>query len=506
MVQFFRKLSLTHGWIKTSLISVFLIWMIANLVGTLNDQSLNPWGLTSALVKFGLILAILALIIFKTRLWKLIKEHQNIFIAILIFLALVWQIVVIKSTSAPIGWDVGSIHGSLFDPKSASIYLSQNPNNTFLFFFQYLILKYFNASPTWLNVNFINLICFDLSLLINVFSVRLLKKDAVKPLIIIQAVLMFSFIQIIVPYSDVMVLPFVSLIILGFAILKKTKTNTAKISGLLTFSLASLTAYLMKPSAIIVTIAILIGFFLQFLQIKFTKKNVLTYGLSLFIFLAIFIIGVKSFNTFTYHNDFVIIQKDKGQPVNHFISMGITGTGGWSAEQGRVTYTILKTTRERSSYSNKIIKKRLKEQGIFGMIQFFIAKNYSNTSDGSFGWYRGDGPYTDTSKPTKNLMQNIYYQNGKYYNDYKLIVQVLWILLLSLIILGIGYLSEFSQILRLGALGGLTFLLIFEGGRSRYLIQFLPMFLMLATLSFGSAKIMIKNINATIKSTLNKAQ
>ncbi|KRM92353.1 integral membrane protein [Fructilactobacillus florum DSM 22689 = JCM 16035] len=331
----------------------------------------------------------------------------------------------------------------------------------------------------------------------------LLKRNAVKPLIIIQATLMFSFIQIIVPYSDVMVMPFVSLIIWGTAMMKQAQTNPTKLIGLLTFSLSSLAAYLMKPSAIILTIAILIGISLHFLQVKFTKKNVLAYGLSLLVFLLIFVCGIKSFNNFTYHNDVVKIKHDQGQPANHFIAMGITGNGAWSPEQVNTT-NRMKTTKERSDYSNHIIKKQLKKQGIFGMIQFFIAKNYSNTSDGTFGWYRGDGPYTDVNKPTKNLIQDIYYQNGKYYKDYSFVAQIFWILLISLIIFGIGYLSEFSQMLRLSILGGLTFLLIFEGGRSRYLIQFLPIFLTLAVLSFDSAKIMIKNIASTIKLTLQK--
>lgn len=75
---------------------------------------------------------------------------------------------------------------------------------------------------------------------------------------------MFSFIQIIVPYSDVMVMPFVSLIIWGTAMMKQAQTNPTKLIGLLTFSLSSLAAYLMKPSAIILTIAILIGISLHF--------------------------------------------------------------------------------------------------------------------------------------------------------------------------------------------------------------------------------------------------
>lgn len=169
MNKFLDKASLTTGWIKTALVSVFSIWMIAVLFGTLNDENLNPWGLTAALIKLGLLLAIVVLIVFKTRLWELIKSKQKILIIALVTAAVAWQLIVVLNASTSIGWDVWSVHTSLSDSKLATLYLSENPNNTFLFFFQYLILKTFNLSHTWLNVNFINLICLDLSLIINVF-------------------------------------------------------------------------------------------------------------------------------------------------------------------------------------------------------------------------------------------------------------------------------------------------------------------------------------------------
>ncbi|WP_081780100.1 hypothetical protein [Ligilactobacillus apodemi] len=44
------------------------------------------------------------------------------------------------------------------------------------------------------------------------------------------------------------------------------------------------------------------------------------------------------------------------------------------------------------------------------------------------------------------------------------------------------------QMLKLTLIGGFLYLLLFEGGRSRYMIQFLPSLLILATLSADNAK------------------
>ncbi|MCT7719875.1 MAG: hypothetical protein N5847_01815, partial [Lactobacillus crispatus] len=54
------------------------------------------------------------------------------------------------------------------------------------------------------------------------------------------------------------------------------------------------------------------------------------------------------------------------------------------------------------------------------------------------------------------------------------------------------------QTLRMALVGGFIFLLLFEGGRSRYLVQFLPIILILTALSADTAKYNLDKILTAI--------
>lgn len=72
--------------------------------------------------------------------------------------------------------------------------------------------------------------------------------------------------------------------------------------------------------------------------------------------------------------------------------------------------------------------------------------------------------------------------------------QLWWITLLVIIALGFGPRRQLLQLLRLAMIGGFIFLLLFEGGRSRYLIQYLPCLLLLGVFSFERAVVNIRRV------------
>jgi hypothetical protein len=69
---------------------------------------------------------------------------------------------------------------------------------------------------------------------------------------------------------------------------------------------------------------------------------------------------------------------------------------------------------------------------------------------------------------------------------------------LGILLLGFRQQDFLENTLRLGIIGGFIFLLLFEGGRSRYMIQFLPMILIMTIMTFNTSILKIKNIIATI--------
>ena len=61
-----------------------------------------------------------------------------------------------------------------------------------------------------------------------------------------------------------------------------------------------------------------------------------------------------------------------------------------------------------------------------------------------------------------------------------LIRQIIWLIMIIGMIKATRFSFESNDFLLLALLGGLAFLMIFEGGKSRYLIQFIPQILLLA--------------------------
>lgn len=486
-----RYLPISEKWFRIFFICIFGIWMFLILGGALNDINLSPWGLTGGILKLVLVISLLFLMNTKLHFFAFFYRTKFVWIILLIIFAFIWQLNMVFSLSAPVGWDVGSVFYSLSDSNLATKYLSYNPNNGFLFFLQLAFLKVLRLSPTWITIDLINLGLFDLSLLLNVFTVRVCDKRGLYPILILQSVLMFFFVQIIMPYSDVMVLPFVSLLMLGISLVLKSEHTYV---GSLLFAIGSLCAYLMKPSALIPALIFILFLLLRFMML-FVNKNISRRKLKailvpLMLFSFIFVSGVNMFKKFEYSNNIVLIKKGEEEPVSHFIAIGITDKGMWNSEQNAATRSM-HSKKERDDYSKKVIKKRLSQLHFFGFVQFLINKNYGNTSDGTFGWFRGDGPYI--SRPAINFWQKIYYDTGMYYHDYQFLYQTLWIFSILLLLFGISSVTDFTQLLRIAILGGLAFLLVFEGGRSRYLIQFLPLILILNALTFRSTIKIAKN-------------
>ena len=151
---------------------------------------------------------------------------------------------------------------------------------------------------------------------------------------------------------------------------------------------------------------------------------------------------------------------------------------------------------DKIAYSKKMICKRLKQRGFLGYISFLIRKQGYNTADGTFGWL-GEGTFIFTKTPASNWKwwaQTFTYPDGKNVSVFRFISQLIWIFLVGILFFGWKYHDLVSDGLRLSLIGGFLFLLIFEGGRSRYLIQFLPSIMILVPIVWQSSKETITKI------------
>ncbi|ETO40998.1 integral membrane protein [Fructilactobacillus florum 8D] len=466
----------------------FVIWTGLIFLGALNDTNFNPVGLTSLILTSLGTGFIFGFVIWRFQLGALIKRYRWFLTVVAVGIALIWQLLVVTQVSAPIGFSAGELQRSLLNPAVGQHLLARNPSNFFPTYLQHWLLVQFHLAPSWVNLNLINLSFFDFSLLLNLINVFLLNRSALMPLIWVQSGLMVTMIQVIVPGADIMVLPFVSLLMLGFVINRTLgrdgRLNGWQLLGTLGFSLGALGTWLLKPSALVLLVAIA-GWSLMKFWTSSKKWSVIKTGLFKgLVFLLIVTSGGVVANQVKQHNDFIQITDQQELPLSHSLALGLTAPGGSNVNQTK-KMRQLATKSERNKYAEKIIFHQLRNYGMVGLGQYFVTKNYHNTSDGTFGWYRGDHPYI--SKRPQHKLQQLYYRTGTHFHDYQFLAQLFWVACLGLLILGFRVTGSTVQVLRLAWMLGLTVLLLFEGGRSRLLIQFLPELLLLLGLTYQAA-------------------
>lgn len=112
-------------------------------------------------------------------------------------------------------------------------------------------------------------------------------------------------------------------------------------------------------------------------------------------------------------------------------------------------------------------------------------------------------------------MQDLLLSNVPAHGIYMTIMQVIYVI----VILGIALFivtqyrrrndlieAAIPAWLTLSILGGYTFLLLFEGGRSRYLIQYLPLMLMASALGWEALRKRIRNSTLLSMDTIQTQQ
>lgn len=190
------------------------------------------------------------------------------------------------------------------------------------------------------------------------------------------------------------------------------------------------------------------------------------------------------------------IDSSKTMPANHFVAMGMTGTGGFNANDVSVNKKI-KNPQKRKEYNNNLIKQRLGKFGVAGYTKFLILKQVNDTSDAGFGWGMDAGqgylmPFGEKNK-IQGFTRKIFLNKNNTsvdinWNGGKIISQIIWSIVLAAVIYAVTKFKNGYLILKLTILGSFIFLLLFEGGRSRYLIQFLPYIFTLAGIGISKWK------------------
>ncbi|WP_125713392.1 TIGR03766 family XrtG-associated glycosyltransferase [Companilactobacillus kedongensis] len=492
-------------WRVLFFLTLFFAFTSVNIIIGDNDT----FGTSTTMVTTGLVIFIVAVIVMiyaypKIRAWfyNVFITHQVLTGSLILLAVVIAQIFFVSYCHPGSGFDSGMLLHAAESTKHAeevdvTSYFSLNQNNLPIMLFMHWLVT-LSGKSSWLFFDYVTLVSVDLSALINLMSIMLIKKRMLGTALYMHSSWLMVFPTIIMPYTDAWSLPLVSMYLFCYFVMYKTSKMSTPIEQLsfvlagLVFGFSVVLVYFVKPSAIIPVIAIVIIGALNWL-IK--KKHVTMSGVVVTL-AALALVGTSGGATYMVANNkiqnqtYIKIDKSRSIPAIHFMAMGVYGQGGYDWHQA-VAMTFIPTEKQKSDYSVMMLKKRLKKLGPWGYFKFLIMKQRNNTADGTFGWLKEGHFFLENQKPNNkgitNKLKNYIYLYGRHIADFRFAAQLWWITLLVIIALGFGPRNDLIQILRLSLVGGFIFLLLFEGGRSRYLIQYLPCILLLGVLSFERA-------------------
>lgn len=208
----------------------------------------------------------------------------------------------------------------------------------------------------------------------------------------------------------------------------------------------------------------------------------------------------------------IIPDSNKEMSYLHYIMMGLNDetTGVFSSED--VPYTLSFDSAEEKKEANiRVIKDRLQTFGPVNYLKFINKKCLVNYNDGTFAWgVEGDffkGISYNSGGKVQRMLKEIYYPEGDKYSLYTYISQSIWLMILGgCFIEGILSLKRPSKercVVFLSIIGITLFNLLFEA-RARYLLLYVPFFILLTGCCWNDAKQMVCKINKVSAEEGNK--
>lgn len=397
-----------------------------------------------------------------------------IILSIIVFII---QIIILRCTYFYTDWDVKTVRDIIStNDFFHNYYLTKYPN-TLLYV---LILKLYYSLPIigkyYFPLLIINALLVNLSGIITSLTIKRFTnntKALIGYILLIPLVLLSPWINI--PYSDTLVILFPILIIYIY-----TKENKKERDYFL-IGFLSVLAYFTKPTAFIVFIGIIILSIIKLINksLKLDKIKVLTIILGLFSSFVICIgsISFLHFVPYPHTNSFGAI---------HYLAMGQNNTtfGTFSKED------VEESDKYGRRYDLEKAFNRIKQRNIKEQFNFIEVKTLLNFNDGTFAFGReGENFYYQILSGNGKLsmfLRNYFYKDWKYNYIFKELMQIIWLLVLSLAFLsGIKDKENKNTIIYLSLIGITLFLLIFEA-RARYLYCYAPLFVLAALIGLNN--------------------
>ena len=411
--------------------------------------------------------------------WKINFEK---YIFILFVVMLICQTGLVYTLTTDVGWDCGMLINAATGNYSemCNDYLSLYPNNLFLVFVFRIWSNILHTNQEFFiyGLNILNIFAVDISYLLLFMIIKICIEEKIGKLIALYFVCIIGISPwIVIPYSDLQMMPWGLLLFYLYLRLKEKNGKTTEfVFGSLLVGFAFFCGIRIKPTIVVIYIAIC--------MMCVGRKNLK----ALCIFLCgIFLVFVLNhfWNSFVQKQDVFQIDENKSVPVTHYIMMGLNDNYGAYSEKDLEITNSGKNYQEKIKMNLEEIDKRIHNMNFFSHMKRLWKKLRFVYSEGNFFW-GGEGGmnFINFNLDKYKIVRNLFYINGANYDCYKYSMQGIWFSLLLFTSLNVLKIKSYTcdsemGILFLVILGITMFVLLFEA-RSRYLISFLPFFSMAA--------------------------
>ena len=476
--------------LKKLIISIFLLLLLLLLyiilfktdqVYILKRESVN----ISKILVIALDLIFIFLYVVLVQRKDISIKRYYVLLTIIQALFLIIQLTILLNIRFDTSWDVESIRNAVNTYiKNGSItnndYLTKYPNNLLLVGILSVLAKLPLIGKYYLTTLIFNTLIVNLSVLFISLSVKNFHSNKAGILVYIFLIpLILLNPWFIIPYSDTFALFFISIITYIYS--KKEKDN----KDIFLIIFLSIFGAFIKPMVIIPLISIIICEFI-YKDIIITKdyKKYITIILSI-------IVAILIKDGFINILHFTPVKDKYSTTVFHFLAMGQnpTTSGFYNYMDEMNSYNL------GYKYDINQFKKRFKINLEQGQLKFITNKILISFGDGSFAWglYGTFFPEIESIKNPKNIFQEIYYEKGKYYNNYLNTSNLIWFcLLLFLPFILLKGVNKNELFLVTSFIGIFLFILIFETC-SRYLYCFSGILIVITFLAINKIYDILKN-------------
>ena len=412
-----------------------------------------------------------------------------------------FQLLITFSSLALASADTTIVYLIATDPEyaAATDYISFNPNN-FLLVVWFKINYLFSKENLVVVLAFWNILFIDLSIVFVYISNKLmLNRKTADVSFLLMALTLGLSPQQLYTYSDAITLFLLSLFILLAVLISK---NKLKSKGAVLLGTVLALAYGFRPTVMIFIIAgaiVLIAYVIK----QRNSKRLKSYMKVLLIAACSFVLVNRALAFSLEKQDFVNYEPQMSRTMLYYVNLGLTYSGNVHSEISEEVWQSAGSDRNKLALDE--IKQRLANYKFTTFIGHLFYKYYWIVGEGNFGWFQ-ERVMNEEQRLTVKWLKNIQdsalarwirsyvYVEGENYHLYGAFLQIIWIGVSVGLIAFCFFFSlnnGFQLWMQITVFGGLLFLMIFEGGRTRYLIQFLPAIITVSSIGLSQLNMLL---------------